>query len=66
MSGSLAFDIAHLLAGGLVLISLMMLFQDRLTALINVFALQAAWLAALCAGARQRDDGPRVRGRQQR
>jgi hydrogenase-4 component E len=49
VSGSLAFDIAHLLAGGLVLISLMMLFQDRLTALINVFALQAAWLAASVA-----------------
>ncbi|HWF77208.1 MAG TPA: hypothetical protein VN694_08525 [Caulobacteraceae bacterium] len=44
MSG-LAFDIAHLLAGGLVLISLLMLFQDRLTALINVFAAQAATLA---------------------
>jgi hydrogenase-4 component E len=45
----LDFDIAHLLAGGLVLISLMMLFQDRLTALINVFGLQAAWLAASVA-----------------
>jgi hydrogenase-4 component E len=33
----LAFDIAHLLAGGLVLVSLMMLYQDRLPALINVF-----------------------------
>ena len=29
------FDTAHLLAGGLVLISMMMLYQDRLTALIN-------------------------------
>jgi hydrogenase-4 component E len=45
----LDFDIAHLLAGGLVLISLMMLFQDRLTALINVFALQAVWLATSVA-----------------
>ena len=44
MSG-LQFDIAHLLAGGLVLVSLMMLYQDRLTALINVFAAQAAVLA---------------------
>jgi hydrogenase-4 component E len=41
----IAFDIAHLLAGGLVLISLLMLFQDRLTALINVFAAQAVTLA---------------------
>ena len=42
----LAFDIAHLLAGGLVLVSLMMLYQDRLPALINVFALHAILLAA--------------------
>jgi hydrogenase-4 component E len=41
----LQFDIAHLLAGSLVLISLMMLYQDRLTALINVFAAQAVVLA---------------------
>lgn len=43
--GDLAFDIAHLLAGVLVLVSLMMLYQDRLYALLNVFALQAAVLA---------------------
>jgi hydrogenase-4 component E len=42
---SLTFDIAHLLAGGLVLISFMMLYQDRLFALINVFALHALVLA---------------------
>jgi hydrogenase-4 component E len=41
----LAFDTAHLLAGGMVLISLLMLFQDRLTALINVFAAQAVALS---------------------
>jgi hydrogenase-4 component E len=45
----LSFDIAHMLAGGLVLISLMMLYQDRLTALINVFAAQAIALAASVA-----------------
>jgi hydrogenase-4 component E len=44
MSG-LTFDIAHLLAGGLVLVSFMMLYQDRLFALINVFALHAVVLA---------------------
>lgn len=42
---SLTFDIAHLLAGGLVLVSFMMLYQDRLFALINVFALHAIVLA---------------------
>ncbi|TRC98775.1 hydrogenase-4 component E [Mesorhizobium sp. WSM4303] len=41
----LTFDIAHLLAGGLVLVSFMMLYQDRLFALINVFALHAIVLA---------------------
>jgi hydrogenase-4 component E len=43
--GSLAFDVAHLLAGGLVLVSFMMLYQDRLYALLNIFALHALVLA---------------------
>jgi len=41
----LVFDIAHSLAGGLVLVSFMMLYQDRLSALINIFAVQAVLLA---------------------
>ncbi|TIW18738.1 MAG: hydrogenase-4 component E [Mesorhizobium sp.] len=41
----LTFDIAHLLAGSLVLVSFTMLYQDRLFALINVFALHAVVLA---------------------
>ncbi len=52
MSGHLAFDIAHLLAGCLVLASFMLLYQDRLYALINVYAghalvltLSVAWQA---------------------
>jgi hydrogenase-4 component E len=45
----LSFDIAHLLAGGLVLVSFTMLYQDRLYALLNVFALQAVVLAASVA-----------------
>ena len=39
------FDVAHLLAGGLVLISFMMLYQDRLYSLLNTFALHALVLA---------------------
>ncbi|HUF81870.1 MAG TPA: formate hydrogenlyase [Burkholderiales bacterium] len=39
------FDTAHLFAGGLVLVSFMMLYQDRLHALINVFALHAVVLS---------------------
>jgi hydrogenase-4 component E len=41
----LAFDVAHLLAGGLVLVSFMLLYQNRLYSLLNVFALQAVVLA---------------------
>ncbi len=41
----LAFDVAHLLAGSLVLVSFVLLYQDRLAALLNVFALHAAVLA---------------------
>ena len=33
---SLVFDIAHMFAGGLVLVSFMMLYQDRLHALLNI------------------------------
>ncbi|MGZ5921858.1 MAG: hypothetical protein ACXWLT_08835, partial [Rhizomicrobium sp.] len=41
----LGFDVAHLLAGSLVLVSFMLLYQDRLYALLNVFALHAVVLA---------------------
>ena len=37
----LYFDIAHLLAGSLVLVSFLLLYQDRMFALLNVFALHA-------------------------
>jgi len=39
------FDIADLLAGSLVLVSFMLLYQDRLSALLNVYALHALVLA---------------------
>ncbi len=42
---SLSFDISHTLAGSLVLISFMMLYQDRLYSLLNVFALHALVLS---------------------
>ena len=45
----LVFDIAHLLAGGLVLVSFLQLYQDRLPALLNTFALHAVVLAASVA-----------------
>ena len=45
----LAFDVSHLLAGSLVLISLMLLYQDRLYSLLNVFALHALALSLAVA-----------------
>ena len=45
----LDFDIAHLLAGGLVLVSFALLYQDRLHTLINSFALHSMVLAASVA-----------------
>ena len=41
----ISFDVAHLLAGTLVLVSFLQLYQDRVTAVLNVFALQAIALA---------------------
>ncbi|HZP77764.1 MAG TPA: hydrogenase-4 component E [Pseudolabrys sp.] len=41
----LQFDIAHLLAGSLVLVSFLLLYQDRLYALLNIYALHAFVLA---------------------
>jgi hydrogenase-4 component E len=42
-------DIAHMLAGGLVLVSFMLLYQDRMYGLLNVFALHAVVLSASVA-----------------
>lgn len=46
---SYAFDISHLLAGSLVLVSFMMIYQHRLYALLNTFAFQALLLATAVA-----------------
>jgi hydrogenase-4 component E len=56
----LAFDIAHLLAGGLVLVSFMMLYQDRLYALLNIFALHAVVLALSVAWQAFIQDAPHL------
>ena len=37
----IALDVAHLFAGSLVLVSFMLLYQDRMTGLVNIFALHA-------------------------
>ncbi|MBK8176222.1 MAG: hydrogenase-4 component E [Rhodospirillales bacterium] len=45
----LPYDVAHLLAGGLVLLSLMLLYQDRMYALLSVFAAHAVILSLAVA-----------------
>jgi hydrogenase-4 component E len=42
-------DVAHLLAGSMVLVSFMLLYQDRMFAMLNVFALHAIVLSASVA-----------------
>jgi hydrogenase-4 component E len=60
MIDDFAFDVAHLLAGGLVLVSLMMLYQRRLYALLNVFALHALVLALSVAWQAYIQDAPHL------
>ena len=54
------FDIAHLLAGLLVLISFLELYQDRLYALLNVFAAHALVLATSVAWQAFIQDAPHL------
>lgn len=56
----LAFDTAHLLAGGLVLVSFMLLYQDRLYALLNVYALHAVVLSLSVAWQAWVQDAPHL------
>ena len=56
----LFFDVAHLLAGGLVLMSFALIYQDRLTALINVFAAHATVLALAVAWQAYVQDAPHL------
>src|SRR4051794_41515636 len=60
MRGSLSFDIAHLLAGSLVLVSFLELYQDRLYALLNLFALHALVLALSVAWQAHIQDAPHL------
>ena len=60
MDAGLQFDIAHMLAGGLVLVSFMLLYQDRMFGLLNVFALQAFTLALSVAWQAFIQDAPHL------
>jgi hydrogenase-4 component E len=54
------FDVAHLLAGSLVLISFLELYQDRLYALLNVYTAHALVLAASVAWQAYIQDAPHL------
>jgi hydrogenase-4 component E len=57
---NLTFDIAHLYAGALVLVSFLLLYQDRLYALLNIFALHAVVLALSVAWQAYIQDAPHL------
>src|SRR6478736_3116822 len=57
---NLTYDTAHLLAGSLVLVSFTMLYQDRLYALLNTFALHAFVLALSVAWQAFIQDAPHL------
>jgi len=56
----ITFDVAHLLAGSLVLVSFLELYQDRLYALLNVYAAHALVLAASVAWQALVQDAPHL------
>jgi hydrogenase-4 component E len=60
MGPGFSFDVSHLLAGGLVLISFMLLYQDRLYALLNTFALHAAVLSLAVGWQAYVQDAPQL------
>ena len=55
-----ALDVAHLLAGSLVLVSFLMLYQDRLSALLNTYAVHALVLALSVAWQAFIQDAPHL------
>jgi len=54
------FDVAHLLAGGILLVSFLMLYQDRLYALLNMYAVQSVVLAGSVAWQAFTQDAPHL------
>ncbi|MBZ4194257.1 MAG: hydrogenase-4 component E [Candidatus Contendobacter sp.] len=56
----LAFDIAHLLAGGMVIVSFLLLYQDRVSALLNIFALHSLVLALAVGWQAHIQDAPHL------
>ena len=57
---SLFTDIAHLLAAGMMILSFLLLYQDRITATLNVFAAQAIALGLAVAWQAELQDAPHL------
>ncbi|MBI3677229.1 MAG: hydrogenase-4 component E [Proteobacteria bacterium] len=57
---ALVFDVSHLLAGSLVLMSFVLLYQDRLPSLINTFALQSLLLSLAIGWQAQAQGAPHL------
>lgn len=47
--GAFSYDLAHLLGGAILVLSFALLYQRRITAIINIYAFQAITLAAAAA-----------------
>jgi len=60
MAPNLPLDVAHMLAGGLVLVSFLLLYQDRMFALLKVFALHSLALAVAVAWQAHIQDAPHL------
>ncbi len=56
----MAFDTAHLLAGSLVLVSFILLYQDRLYSLLNIYAVHAMVLSLSVAWQAYVQDAPHL------
>jgi hydrogenase-4 component E len=60
MTHHIAFDVAHLLAGSILVLSFVLLYQDRITAVLNVFAFQSIMLALSVAWQAVIQDAPHL------
>ena len=56
--GQIGYDVAHLLGGGVLLLSFVLLYQRRIGAVINAFAMQGALLALAAAWAAHAQSAP--------
>ncbi len=58
--GRIEFDVAHMLAGGLLLVSFLMLYQNRVSALVNALALHAVVLGLAVAWQAETQHAPHL------